>query len=277
MVFNTPEGIAALTPNNPFDRFPDGRPRVPDDLIERMRGATSEEAWSVLEARHGYNWQFEGNWTNLHPDRVLVGRAVTAMYVPHRPDLHEMVQARGLGEGRVGGQNSWIIDTLQEGDVLVVDLFGKIKYGTFVGDNLATSIANKAGTGLVVDGGIRDLERVLQLPDFNVYCRGVHPSAIWEVTLAEVNGPIRIGNATVLPGDVVLGTREGVTFVPPHLAEEVVTRSEDVRQRDVFGKLRLAEGIYSSGQIDVSVWADEIEADYRRWAEEQGLEANARR
>ena len=125
-------------------------------------------------------------------------------------------------------------------------------------------------TGLVVDGGIRDLARVLELPDFNVFCRGVHPSAIWEVTLAGVNEPIRVGGATVMPGDIVLGTREGVTFVPPHLAEEVVTRSEDVRQRDVFGKQRLAEGVYTSGQIDVSVWADEIEADYVRWAEERG-------
>ena len=160
---------------------------------------------------------------------------------------------------------------MQPGDVLVVDLFGKIEDGTFIGDNLGTAIAARAGTGLVVDGGIRDLERVYQLPDFTVFCRGVHPSAILDVTLAGVNGPIRIGNATVLPGDVVLGAREGVTFIPPHLAEEVVARSEDVRQRDVFGKSRIAEGIYTSGQIDVSVWAEEIEADYLNWCAEQRI------
>jgi regulator of RNase E activity RraA len=163
-----------------------------------------------------------------------------------------------------------VIDTLEEGDVLVVDLFGKVEDGTFIGDNLGTTIHARAKTGLIVDGGIRDLERVLQLPDFNVFCRGVHPSAIWETTLVGVNEPVRIGNATVLPGDVVLGGREGVTFIPPHLAEEVVTRSEDVRQRDVFGKLRLAQGTYTSGQIDISDWAPEIEADYTRWLAEQG-------
>ncbi len=273
MIFQTPERVAALTPTTPFERGADGRPRVPDGILERMRRVTNDEAWGVLEKKHGYQFQFEGGWLNLHPERVLVGRAVTVRMVPLRPDLQEVVQGVGATEGRGGGQNTWVIDTLEEGDVLVVDLFGKVEDGTFIGDNLGTTIHARAKTGLVVDGGIRDLERVFQLPDFNVFCRGVHPTAILDVTMVEVNGPIRIGGATVLPGDVVLG----VTFVPPHLAEEVVTTSEDVRQRDVFGKSRLAHGRYSSGQIDVSAWAAAIEADYLGWCAEQGLEANPRR
>jgi 4-hydroxy-4-methyl-2-oxoglutarate aldolase len=277
MIFNSPERVAALTPLYQDERFADGRPRVPDEILERMRHVTNDEAWGVVERGHDYHFQFEGNWINLHPDRVLVGRAVTVRMVPLRPDLQDVVAGVGTAEGRSGGQNTWVIDTLLPGDVLVVDLFGKIEDGTFIGDNLGTAIAARAGTGLVVDGGIRDLERVYQLPDFNVFCRGVHPSAILDVTLVEVNGPIRIGHATVMPGDVVLGAREGVTFVPPHLAAEVVGRSEDVRQRDVFGKSRIAGGVYTSGQIDVSTWAEEIEADYIDWCEEQGLEANPRR
>lgn len=277
MIFNSPERIAALTPLNLHERFADGRPRVPDDILERMRHVTNDEAWGVVERGHGYHFQFEGNWLNLHPDRVLVGRAVTVRMAPLRHDLQGVVESEGTRDGRGGGQNTWVIDALQPGDVLVVDLFGKIEDGTFIGDNLGTAIAARAGTGLVVDGGIRDLERVYQIPDFNVFCRGVHPSAILDVTLAEVNGPIRIGNATVMPGDVVLGAREGVSFIPPHLAEEVVTRSEDVRQRDVFGKSRIADGIYTSGQIDVSIWADEIETDYVGWCSAQGVEANPRR
>jgi regulator of RNase E activity RraA len=269
MIFNSPERVAALTPLNLYERLPDGRPYVPDDILARMRAVTNDEAWGVIERGHGYHFQFAGGWVNLHPERVLVGRAVTARMVPLRHDFHGVVEQEGLAEGRAGGQNTWVIDALRPGDVLVVDLFGKIEDGTFIGDNLGTAIHARAGTGLVVDGGIRDLARVLQLPDFNVFCRGVHPSAIAEVTLAEVNGPIRIGQATVLPGDVVLGTREGVTFIPPHLAEEVVRRSEDVRRRDVFGKSRIADGIYTSGQIDVSVWAAEIEEDFRQWVREQ--------
>ena len=265
MLFNTPQAIRALTPLNPFDRLPDGRPRVPDDLLERMRLVTNDEAWGVLERRHGYYFQFEGGWQNLHPQRVLVGRAVTAQFVPARPDLHDVIEQQGRGEGRGGGQNTWIIDTLVEGDVLVVDLFGKIRDGTFVGDNLSTTIASRARTGgLVVHGGIRDLVRVAEL-GLSVFTRGVHPSAIAQVTLVGVNIPIRIGDATVLPGDVVLGTPEGVTFIPPHLVQEIVERSEEVRLRDVFGKHRLAEGKYTSGQIDVSTWAPEIEADFVEW------------
>lgn len=265
MVFRSPEQVAAFTAATSFGRGADGRPLVPADLLERMKLVTNDEAWGVVEKRHGFHFQFEGGWYNLHPDRVLVGRAVTVRMVPLRPDFQGVVETSGRSEGRSGGQNTWVIDQLQEGDVLVVDLFGKIEDGTFIGDNLGTAIHARAKTGLVVDGGIRDLERVLGLPDFNVFCRGAHPSAIYDVTLAEVNGPIRIGNATVLPGDIVLGTREGVTFIPPQFAEEVVTTSEDVRQRDVFGKLRIAQGTYTSGQIDVSTWAAEIEADYQTW------------
>ena len=151
--------------------------------------------------------------------------------------------------------------------MIVVDLFGKIRDGTFVGDNLSTTIASRARTGMVIHGGIRDLARVEEVPNLSVFARGVDPSAIAQCTLVGVNIPVRIGNATVLPGDVVLGTREGVTFVPPHLVQEVVERSEAVRLRDVFGKQRLAEGRYTSGQIDVSSWAPEIEADFVRWQE----------
>jgi regulator of RNase E activity RraA len=269
-VFNSPENVRALTPLNPFDRLPDGRPRVPEDLLRRMRLVTNDEAWSVLERRHGYHYQFEGNWQNLHRERVLVGRAVTAQFVPLRPDFHNVVAERGEAEGRGGGQNTWVIDTLLADDVVVVDLFGKVRDGTFAGDNLATAIRSRTGTGMVIDGGIRDLERVEELSDFAVFVRGVDPSAIAEVTLAGVNVPIRIGHATVLPGDVVLGTREGVTFIPSHLAQEVVAHSEDVRLRDVFGKQRLAEGTYTSGQIDVSTWAPAIEADFARWRNHHG-------
>ncbi|HKG26233.1 MAG TPA: hypothetical protein VKB09_11330 [Thermomicrobiales bacterium] len=276
MIFNTPERVARLTPGWTGERSADGRPRVADDIVERMKLVTNDEAWGVLEKRNGYNFQFEGNWFNLHPELALTGRVVTAMMVPQRPDLHEVVQAIGTSEGRSGGQNTWVIDSLEQGDVLVVDLFGKVHDGTFIGDNLATATRARTGTGIVIDGGIRDFLRVNELADFAVFCRGVDPTAIAEVTLVGVNVPIRIGHATVLPGDVVLGTIEGITFVPPHLAETVVVYSEDTRQRDVFGKQRLAEQRYTSGQIDVPLWAEDIEEDYLGWCVEQGVSATRR-
>jgi 4-hydroxy-4-methyl-2-oxoglutarate aldolase len=271
LVFNSPERVAALTRHNPFDRMPDGRPRIPDDLLQRLRSVTNDEAWGVLERHHEYHYQFDGNWLNLHPDQVLVGRAMTAMFMPKRPDLDEVINEAGAERGfPAGKQNTWVIDSTVEGDVLVVDLFGKVRDGTMIGDNLGTALgARTRGGGLVVDGGIRDVLRLRQLDNLAVFARGMDPSAIYDVTLVSVNAPIRIGGAVVMPGDAVLGTSVGVTFIPPHLVEEVVTHSEDVRQRDVFGKQMLAERRYTSGQIDVAVWAEQIEAHYRAWLTER--------
>ena len=263
---NPRENIVELTRLSPFERFPDGRPRVPDDLLERVKQATTEEAWRVLRD-HGYHYQFEGNWLNLHPDQILVGRAVTTVFLPMRPDLNDLVEEQGKVDGRIGAgkQNSWVIDTLVPGDVLVVDLRGKVKYGTFVGDNLSTAVRARGGAGIVIDGGIRDLQRVMRLPDFGVFIRGVDPTPIRDLTLAGINVPIQIGSATVLPGDVVLGTPTGVLFIPSHLVQEVVESSELVRLRDQFGQQRLREGRYTPGQIDVGQWEPEIEADFLDW------------
>src|SRR6266487_5683331 len=262
----TRDDLIALTSLSTFERFPDGRPRVPDDLLERMKLVTTEEAWSVLR-NHGYNRQFEGNWMETHPGTIMVGRAVTAQFVPHRPDYHDAIQQAGLAEGRgsVGGQNSWIIETLQLNDVMVVDIFGKVKDGTVVGDNLGTAVRTRTRVGAVIDGGIRDYQGLVQLNDVNFFVRGVDPTAIADVTLAGINIPIRIGGATVLPGDVGLGTATGVIFIPPHLVPQVIEESEDIRVRDEFSKLRVVEGKYTSGDIDVPVWRDDIDRHFQTW------------
>jgi regulator of RNase E activity RraA len=262
------EDLIHLTQLNPFDRFPDGRPRVPDDLLERMKLVSMEEAWAVLH-QHGYTRQFEGGFMQTHPGTVLVGRAVTASFLPHRPDYHDAIQQAGTAEGRgkIGGQNSWIIETLQLNDVMVVDLRGKIENGTIVGDNLGTAVRTRTRAGLVVDGAIRDLPGLEALTDVNFFMRAPHPTAIADETLEGINIPVKIGGVTVLPGDVVLGTPTGVMFIPPHLVQEVVETSEAIRVRDEFGKMRIAEGKYTSGEIDVSPWREDIEADFAAWRE----------
>jgi 4-hydroxy-4-methyl-2-oxoglutarate aldolase len=266
-IFNSPEAIIQATRLNPFDRFPDGRPHVPDDLLERMKKVTSEEAWSILD-KEGYLFQFEGNWLRTHPERTLVGRVVTAQMMPYRPDLHSAVQETGVAQGRIGGQNSWVIDTLQPNDVLVVDLFGKIREGTFVGDNLSTSVRARTRAGAVIDGGVRDLHGIVELTDVAFFYRGADPTPIRNTTLVGVNIPIRIGQATVLPGDIVLGTLTGVTFIPPHLVQRIVESAEYVQLKDTFGKMRLAESKYTPGEIDVPTWRADIEQDFQQWLSE---------
>src|SRR4051794_4346328 len=195
------DDLIKYTAKNPYDRFPDGRPKVPDEILKKMQDLSIEEIWAVLPGR-GFPNQFEGNWKLLHPERKLIGRAVTAQFMPIRPDVNDVITADGRKNDKHGSQNQWIIDQLQNGDVVVVDLFGKVENGTFVGDNLATAIYAATGTGLVVDGGIRDLDGIHPI-DMAAYFRGVHPSALTGVMLTGYNIPVRIGNATVMPGDIV--------------------------------------------------------------------------
>jgi regulator of RNase E activity RraA len=268
VAFGCREDIVALTSEWKGDRFPDGRPRVSDEIIRRLRALNivTEEAWSVLW-HHGYERQFEGNWINLRPDRVMVGRAVTATFVPHRPDLHDYLMTYGHEqEGRIGAMNSWVIETLQKDDVPVIDLFGKVYKGTFSGANLSTAIASRTGVGQVIYGGIRDAQQILEIPDFGTFCKGVDPTAIRDVTLVGLNMPCRIGDAICLPGDVVIGSYTGVLFVPPHLAEEVLEHAERTHLREVFSHTRLREGTYTSSQMDTQ-WTQEITADFDAWRE----------
>lgn len=263
----TDRSLVELTSEWTGDRFPDGRPRVPDDVLKSLQEATTEQAWSVLR-KAGYERQFAGGFRQTHPGNILVGRAVTSQFVPHRPDFDAAVVAAGAREGHQepDRQNSWIIQTLRPGDVMITDIFGKVREGTVVGDNLGTAVASRTGAGAVIHGGVRDFQGLRELDGgVNIFFRDVDPTPIRDVTLAGINIPIRVDEATVLPGDVVLGTPTGVIFIPPHLAAEVAAEAEDVRTRDVFGKSRLSEGTYTPAEIDVPAWASHIEADFQRW------------
>jgi 4-hydroxy-4-methyl-2-oxoglutarate aldolase len=257
------------------DRFPDGRPKVPDDIVNRLKNVTAEEAWGVLRGQK-YDYQFESGWKVINPGERLVGRVVTAVFMPVRPDVNSVINDNARKEKRVArGQNSWVIDTLQKGDVLVVDLFGKIKDGTFAGDNLATSIYAKTGTGLVVNGAVRDVSGISEIKGFRCYVRGVDPSAIGGVMLMGINVPIRLGQVTVMPGDIIVSDPEGLTFIPPQLAERVADSSELTQARDRWGHQMLREGKYTPGQID-SRWTPEMIQEFNRWAEQQGLKVRMR-
>ena len=225
MKLTDPDMIAEVTSQWQGERDANGRPLVAHEILERMKAVTTEEAWEVLN-EHGYEHNFAGDWTVLFPDSVLVGRAITCRWVPKRPELHDTLLRQGEAEGRVGFLNSWVIDEMIDGDVLVADLFGKVN---LVGDNLTTAIKANGGRGMVIDGGLRDLQRILSIGDFCTYIRRIHPEGIPGVTMPDINGITRIGEATCIPGDVVLGTRTGVLFIPPHLAEEVVLFSEERR------------------------------------------------
>jgi regulator of RNase E activity RraA len=244
----TKEQLIEYTAQNPFERFPDGRPKVPDALIERARGMSAEEVWAVLPGK-GFRNQYEDGFQILHPGKKLVGRAFTVQFMPVRPDIDSVLnsQAQAKGLGRLNNQAA--IDMLQPGDVLVVDLFGKTDGGTIVGDNLFYYIMKTTKTGgLVVNGSIRDLEGISAM-DMPAYFRHAHPSAIANVMLTGINIPVRIGNVTVMPGDLVLGDHEGVYFIPPQLVTQVLDQADVTHIHDEWTRKKFDEGKYKSSEI----------------------------
>lgn len=265
------EELIFLTPDWQGERFDDGRPKVPDEVLSRMKRVTLEEAWAVLKGEN-FKFQYAEDWQTINSDSVLVGRAVTAVFVPGRPDIHRVIDERGHNkDGRIRSQNAWTIDLLVKGDVYVVDQFGAHIDGPTIGDNLGNSIFAKTGNGIVYDGAIRDINGLKEIGSFTSFFRSYHPShhlnnpeGELNTTLVGINTPTRIGMATVMPGDVVLGRDGGVIFIPPHLAEKVVKTSEIVSLRDMFGHQRLREQKYTPGQID-SRWSEEIEKDFSIW------------
>lgn len=263
----TKEQLVAITPLWAGERFADGRPKVPDDIIKRMKSVSVEEAWAVMK-NAGYGYQVAEGWQVINPDSVLVGRAVTATFMPARPDVWAAIDSVGKKAGK-RGQNTWAVDLLVKGDVYVADQFGAHRNGPTIGDNVGSAIYAKSGNGIVYDGAIRDLEGLKELGGFTSFYTSYDPSyhnppGDLNTMIVGINHPTRIRNVTVMPGDVVLGRLGVVVFIPPHLAEKVVTTSEIVRLRDMFGHLRLKEGTYTAGQIDAR-WTDEIEKDFSRW------------
>ncbi|MCL6257529.1 RraA family protein [Aquiflexum sp. TKW24L] len=265
-VGSSPDYIKALTSEWKGERFPDGRPKVSDGILERLRNISIEEAWGVLRNK-GYQNQYEGNWHIMLENEAMTGRVVTAQYMPLRPDLQNQVKDQGVNkEGRSpkGGTNSWPIDILTNGDVYVADGYGKIADGTLIGDNLGNSIYAKSKRGVIFYGSVRDEEGLSEIKGFNAWHKGQDPSFINQMMLTSINAPIRVGRATVLPGDVVLAKKYGVIFIPAHLVEDLVLTSEVTGLRDEFGHLRLREGKYLAGEID-SEWTEAIKKDFLDW------------
>lgn len=264
-VGSSPEYIKTLTAQWKGERFPDGRPKVPDIVLERLKNATLEQIWGYL-GRKGYNNQVEQDWLILKPGETMTGRVVTAQFMPTRPDLDSLVRAQGKAEGRSqkGGINIWPIDVLTKGDIYVADGYGKMKDGTLIGSSLGNAIYGKTGNGVIFYGSVRDMQELKDTEGFNAWVKGQHPSYIKDMTPTSINAPIRIGAVTVLPGDVAYANEYGVVFIPAHLVEGLVSASELTALRDEFERVLLQEGKYPSGEIHGD-WSDKIKNEYRAW------------
>ena len=258
------QDLIDYTSQNPFDRLPDGRPKVPDNLIEQAKGLSSEEVWAVLQAKN-YNHQYADGFMVLHPGKTMVGRAFTVQFMPVREDVDDVAKAKAKERGIPRLMNQTAIDMLQPGDVLVVDLFGKKVNGTIVGDNLFYYVMKAThGGGLVVDGSIRDLNGLSEI-DMPGYFKNVDPTPIGNVMLTGINLPVRIGGVTVMPGDLVVGDREGVYFIPPQFVKEVLDRADETHIHDEWTKKKFDEGRYKSSEIYGSPSDPKLKQEYEEY------------
>jgi len=270
------QDLVDYSAQSPFERFPDGRPKVPDNLLQQARELSSEEVWAVLQEK-GFNNQYADGFRILHPDKPMVGRAFTVQFMPQRPDLEHIANSKAKELGLPHLTNQTAIDMLQPGDVLVVDIFGKKVGGTVVGDNLFYYVmtATKGG-GLVVDGSIRDLNGISEI-DMPAYFKDVDPTPIDNVMLTGINVPIRIGGVTVMPGDLVVGDREGVYFIPPQFVKDVLDRADEIRIHDEWTKKKFAEGKYKSSEIYSTPKDPKLVQEYQEYLKRRLQEIRSQR
>ncbi len=266
------ESVQALTSEWEGVRTPDGRPKVSDELLERLKALSMEEIWGSLR-RHGYHNQFENfsginenGWEIMHPEEVMTGRVLTAQFMPLRKDFDQYIQQQAEKEGtKTPVTNYAPIIKLMEGDVYVADSYGKIVEGTLIGDNLGNAIYKASKRGVVFNGSVRDVEGLSEIEGFNAWIRGSDPSAIKEMMIANINAPIRIGRVTVLPGDVVLAKTTGVAFIPPHLVQEVVISGEFTALRDEFNRYCMETNKYEYVNEAFVVDDEVFERDFQQW------------
>lgn len=263
----TPEQLTHFTPQNPFERLPDGRPKVPDELLTRLKALSVEDAWNILQGK-GYGHQFVGNLQAMKPGKKLVGRALTAQYLPARPDFTAVLDADDKAAGAPSGTNQKVIDLLKPNDVPVVDLMDATPGHNFGGDNLQAAVAGATGTGAVVQGTVRDLEGNIELPSQIYYLKSI-PPAVSGVLVIGINIPIHIGNALVMPGDAVLGDRTGLIFIPPQFVKEIVEKGEATKIKDDWTKQKLMTGKYKSSEIYGAKLSPELQKDLDEYTQQR--------
>lgn len=229
--------------------------RPAPELIKLFEGVSSASASGDLR-RLGFNIATVYA-TGIHPmvpGGRIVGPAVTIRYVPARDDLAEVErqsQSRRRNE---------LIETLQPGDVLVIDALGR-EDGGHIGDVIATRVQTRGAAGVVIDGAVRDLPFIkhMSMPVFARSATGP-PSTL---TPIEVNVPVNCGGAAVVPGDIVVADDDGVCIVPRARAEELARICTEHEELEVWLRERLATG---ESIVGVYPPTDEVRRQYQERA-----------
>ena len=186
------------------ERFADGRPKIPDELLVRAKNINIDDAWTVIK-NEGYTNQFEGNFKTVQHNVAVIGRAVTAMFMPSRPDIEKNIKGTGHCQTRQKRQHQCLAHrNTYKRRCICCRRFWQNCRRNINGFNFANSIFSKSGNGVVFNGSARDLQEMQNIKGFNAFVRDFHPSFFEEMVLMGLNTPVRIGGVMVLPGDLVI-------------------------------------------------------------------------
>ena len=203
-------------------------------LFGRLMRVGLEAAWSAV-TQEGYPLCFINELTPLNNDRRLVGRARTARYLPNRKDLREKLYAAGPQLNYRTAEES------QPGDVLVFDAGGE-RRSTVSGAMVTTRFLMRGGAGILVDGCMRDVPDIAAMP-LSVYLRCGHASSVSPLMMSvDYQVPVRIGDVTVMPGDILIGERHGVLVIPAAIVDRVLDKAMEHDEQEKFQRKLLLEG-----------------------------------
>jgi RraA family protein len=141
------------------------------------------------------------------------------------------------------------LDIAQPGDVIVVDA-GASTMNAVLGDLVSNKARHRGVQGFVVDGLVRDIEEIREIPDFPVFARGVTPIGPLHRGPGEVNFPIAAGGIVVHPGDIIVGDLNGVVVVPQEMAVDLLERLRGRRAIEAQYKESVRRGEFSNAWVD---------------------------
>jgi regulator of RNase E activity RraA len=232
--------------------------RAPRDVLTGMDGISAATACAKLNDL-GITRTFVDGPTAFLPGTRIVGSAVTLQFMPQREDV-----ASGVSQEYIERHTAlWeVLETIEEGDVLVVQASGSALTGCF-GDMLVRYFKKRGGAGIVVDGRIRDAPRVRNL-GVPIWSTGTTPHYASQSELFPwaYNVPVAAGGVLCIPGDVVVADDDGAVVVPHAKAPEVVADARDHEDWEVFSRLRIDQGARLSDYYPLT---EDSRAEYERW------------
>jgi regulator of RNase E activity RraA len=206
--------------------------RVTDAQLEHLKHIQLEPIWQAVQALGYRNCHFSGLKTT-RPGERLVGRAVTIRYLPQRPDLTEAMTKLAKEGDWPRAYNVRAAEEVKPGDVIAVDLGGGIPDGIFFGDVSAIGARAAGANGVILYGSTRDEVELQKMAGFPVLAMGFDPRPATQIGV-DWNVPIRVGDVTVLPGDVVVADEEAAVFFPGKIAEQVIQRAQATQDQEMY-------------------------------------------